>query len=1111
MKISHFADIHISDSRIQEFEEVLDQLGESIKEQNPDLVVFSGDMFIHRDKLSPKQVQLTRKFFKETLKDYQIIIISGNHDISMSEEKVDSLSAIFVYDSNIKIYTEIGEYLDVDGYRFHMFSYPSRIELVRLGITDVTQVYKNKEIAKLFQLDSSKKNVLLYHGVLEEFAISDTYAASEEAINIGKDLTIEKAFWSRFDAVLAGHLHKYQAIDKAVYPGCTIPLTFADSDSTGWVLWDDLEPTFIAVPQLYPYQTIDVGDISLYKTELTDEAVRRIKNDFDYTNTRIRIKYTISQSQSGEINHALLSAQFRNAKDIKIVPCLVGAKNTGKVSFDDFQNHTIKEIIFSFIDEKKYNPDLKKIAQLVENRIQQKHSVEEERGINFKPSKLRINNFKCFGTEVPELDFSKLNKVVGILGPNKTGKSSLVEAIVWSLFGTTLRNKDIKSVIRNNEKQCKVELEFYSHGVEYKIDRVRHLTSGAGLIFSKKVENKWIDISGAEMKATQKMIEELVGTFDIFIATVYSPQNKIDLLVEKKPTERKKIILDCLGIDVLSRRLFYITDIKKEVKIKLENTKGKLTVYSDQLQRLIGTNPEELLKEFQHLLSNEKIVQSRFLTHIEALSKKVHSYEDLQNEYEEINNKLVGLRKTIEEIRLKILSKRREQDRMESILSDRSIIDRGLQRLKNCKEQLQIQVDEIARNIERKSVINRLKKELETRESGHARTVGIISSSRELISSQIEGKTALDCSQPSCPINAEIQKQKDELRIKLDDINESIENTIRENEIEVNLLKEKIITAEGFLANSFYNGKVHMQAVIAHKEEQEKKWEQMERDAASGITILENIVELAAAYERQVKDLRKQKEDAVTRRSDIASRVATIDRYEKEIEDTRLDLSECNKKIKGHETQIYRCEQNVRDITQFQKDVSSTNKRLGEIEAYAVLCNKYADIVGKTGVIFRIVDRALPIIEKFAQDLLAKTTNGSISIFIDSYKTLSSGGSKDEVSIFIADAKGKRDILEASGSETVLVSLALRAAMANLLSLRMGSSVELFIIDEGMGALDDEGVIVIKSMFRHLGEIFKKVLFITHVAELKDIAQSIVEVSSDSIVSTFKVIEVENE
>ena len=88
-------------------------------------------------------------------------------------------------------------------------------------------------------------------------------------------MVIDKPFWGKFDAVMAGHLHKYQQIDNAVYPGCPIPLTFADSGNTGWILWEDLDPKFISLPQLYPYQTVDVGDISVYKQELTQEELEK--------------------------------------------------------------------------------------------------------------------------------------------------------------------------------------------------------------------------------------------------------------------------------------------------------------------------------------------------------------------------------------------------------------------------------------------------------------------------------------------------------------------------------------------------------------------------------------------------------------------------------------------------------------------------------------------------------------------------------------------------------------------------------------------------------------------------------------------------------------------
>jgi len=259
MKIAHFADIHVAPSRIDEFKELLEDLANSIKEQNPDVVVFAGDAFIHRDRLTQMQVQLLRWFLLELLKDYEVIVAPGNHDATNAEDKVDSLTACFAHDSNMKIHTKVGSFLDIQDTRFHFFPYPSRNELNRLEIEDISEIFHDAKVLNAFDLAEDKHNVLVYHGTLENFKYGDDHVASEASIGVGKDMMVPETFWRKFDAVMAGHLHKYQAIGKAIYPGVPFPLNFADSDNTGWILWDDLEPTFIELEQLYPYMTIDVG------------------------------------------------------------------------------------------------------------------------------------------------------------------------------------------------------------------------------------------------------------------------------------------------------------------------------------------------------------------------------------------------------------------------------------------------------------------------------------------------------------------------------------------------------------------------------------------------------------------------------------------------------------------------------------------------------------------------------------------------------------------------------------------------------------------------------------------------------------------------------------
>jgi exonuclease SbcC len=110
----------------------------------------------------------------------------------------------------------------------------------------------------------------------------------------------------------------------------------------------------------------------------------------------------------------------------------------------------------------------------------------------------------------------------------------------------------------------------------------------------------------------------------------------------------------------------------------------------------------------------------------------------------------------------------------------------------------------------------------------------------------------------------------------------------------------------------------------------------------------------------------------------------------------------------------------------------------------------------------------------------------------------------DDVMIYLVDEKGRRDILEASGAELAIVSLVLRAALANLLSFRTGTHVELFIVDEGMGVFDDQYLSIVKSIFNQLGTIFQKILLITHIPELKGIAQSTLEVYNDGLISKIR-------
>ena len=89
------------------------------------------------------------------------------------------------------------------------------------------------------------------------------------------------------------------------------------------------------------------------------------------------------------------------------------------------------------------------------------------------PLKLNVRNFLCYRDDVPPLDLAGIH-VACLCGPNGHGKSALLDAMTWCLWGqarTGARNHN--SLIAYGETECRVELDFRARGQTYRAIRRR--------------------------------------------------------------------------------------------------------------------------------------------------------------------------------------------------------------------------------------------------------------------------------------------------------------------------------------------------------------------------------------------------------------------------------------------------------------------------------------------------------------------------------------------------------------------------------------------------------------------------------------------------------------
>lgn len=236
---------------------------------------------------------------------------------------------------------------------------------------------------------------------------------------------------------------------------------------------------------------------------------------------------------------------------------------------------------------------------------------------------LKINNFLTIGEA--RLDLANRGLLL-VQGENKdntsadsngSGKSSIVDALCWCLYGTTARDVTGDMVINKTaKKDCSVELTIHDNGQCYKVARHRkHATHKNALIVLKT------DIHGNELpngnitkgtdKESQELVIDIVGsTLDVFMSSVYAGQEMMPNLPALTDKNLKVLIEEAAGIQVLEQAHTVAKRKLAEVKGKLSN---KLTI-RDNFATVLATMQAQLAETQAKLAQFDATKETRAKT-----------------------------------------------------------------------------------------------------------------------------------------------------------------------------------------------------------------------------------------------------------------------------------------------------------------------------------------------------------------------------------------------------------------------------------------------------------------------------------------------------------------
>ncbi|MCD6572142.1 MAG: SMC family ATPase [Thermoplasmata archaeon] len=681
---------------------------------------------------------------------------------------------------------------------------------------------------------------------------------------------------------------------------------------------------------------------------------------------------------------------------------------------------------------------------------------------------LSLKNFRKFKSA--EIEFP--DGIVGIIGLNGVGKSTIFEALAWALYGSIAARtsvSEIKRVGASPSESCKVELNFLFGGNDYRVVReVNGKSSNATLV----VNGKTI-ANGSE--GVNKYIEKLLGMdYKSFFTSVYAKQKELNVLSAMRPHERKPLILGMLGIDA-------VDDVIKKIRDDAKNKKNIL----DRLRI-------ELLDE------NGK-------PKTEKLRREI---EDLTKEKEKISEEIHQLEEKLERKRKELLALEKKQKEKKLRYED---ISRSVEELERRKEKylrkknLEDEIEEIKKKIKERKDRLKVEKEKAVKYEGIEEEIGKVEDKIKEISSKLDA----------------IKKERNEKEaFKEYKRKEILEIEKRKKEIEKLGPDAKCPTCERVLENHYYNLLEKISKEIRKREkessvlsEQIKKIEEKQDIVEKELDALQKRIKHLSEERRELDKINatirslleeiEEGEKSLVEKSKELEEIKHVsfekDEYERKIieknkvyEEYQLVLEEYSnkkdennrlklelEKAKGNKKVL---EQKIGSIKEQVDNLERIKKRIGDETADLEYLQLLVDIMSS----FRtdLISRIRPMLSAYASEFFERLTDGK-------YKLIELD---EDYNIKILDDGRAYGIKRFSGGEEDLANLCLRLAISEIVSERADRQFNFIILDEIFGSQDSIRRQNIMQALNALSSKFRQIFLITHIEDIKNFMENVIHV-----------------
>ena len=1031
IKIAHVSDIHVRKLKYhKEYRAVFEQLYEKLREEKPDIIVNTGDTFHTKLDLSPEAIKMMSDLFVGLADIAPYHMILGNHDMNLKNSgRLDAISPIV-------------EYLDHPNIHFHKYSsvveVADGIDLHVLSIVDPDNWQTD--------LPEDRVNIALYHGSVVGSVTDSGWMMTHGDISLDE---LEK-----YDYALLGDIHKTdQKVDndgRAKYPGSLVQQNHGESNDKGYLIWDIQDKNMwdtrhVSLVNPKPFITIELtrkgrmpknisipNGARLRLVSNNNLPLDTMKRAVDIAKHRFKPEsisfLNRASGERGSVEGITDGLRTENLRDIKVQEELI---DEYLVDYEASQE-TIEKV---YELNKKYN-------QIVED------NEDVSRNINWKLLDFEFDNLFNYG-EDNNVNFEELSGIIGIFGKNFSGKSSIIDGVLWTLFNTTSKNERKNlNVINQNKEDCRGRVTIQVNDLIYTVERsakkyIKRLKGEESLEAKTElnfevydpVMNETTSLNGLTRTLTDANIRKKFGTLEDFAVSSLSSQHGALVFIDEGSTRRKEIIAKFLDLELFDRKFKLAKEDSVDLKGALKRLENKN--YDEDLELTIAS-----LEEKRDTMENQKKTCD-VLRNKQALL--IQTKEEVSGKIDSIPAEIIDIAAVNKDIRSK-----------ENQITSLNIKNGEIEETLKMKQGLYKKVTEFLDKFDLEHYQN-LQNEIDSKKlylSENETKIDKLSDTHSDILNKEKLLDGIPCgtSYPSCRF------------IRDAHIAVANKTTVEAEQREVLLLIENVQESIAALDPK----DVATQLDRYHKIESSKH--SVSSEIADFNLEIEKNKNLMLTISTELSTLQAKRDEYEENKEAIENLellVAQLNKCHYEIEEIQSKIDTCDTETLELVKTIGSCEQKIETIKEQKQEYQDLQT---EFAAYDL----FMRCMHPNGIAYDVIKKKIPVINEEIAKVLANIVD--FEVFFEA------SGNKFDISIK-HPRYDERPIEMASGAEKSLSAMAIRLALLGVSSLPKS---DLFILDEPGTALDEDNMSGFIQILELIKVYFKNVLLISHLDSLKD-------------------------